>query len=316
MPRAALRDALPFAFAVFDLDGDGKLAPGEFREVLEATLALQALDGTAISRVLAAPPPGEGIDGGLTRDQFRYFASLSAETILGCCGFMMHVRDFYVPLSPLGPEAEEAAEAEVAAARLREDGERERVAVATAARPTSRLERRRRRGGGRRGGGGGGRGLGVEFVEVLEARKSMPEGAARCKDQGNALLGAPGGPAKAAAKYTEGLTRNATPRSTRRCCATAPPPSLPCNWGGARRRHRRAAPRRCRRRRNSRCSRGARARRSRSPTRPSMRAAGVQPAGGRSVVVDGELQAAEGGAAAVAAPSGAKRRRRRRSGRR
>ena len=67
-----LRDALPFAFKVFDLDGDGLLGPDEFKLVLEANLKHQGLDAAAVSRVLAA---GQGPKTGMDRDQFRYFAS-------------------------------------------------------------------------------------------------------------------------------------------------------------------------------------------------------------------------------------------------
>ena len=153
-----LREALPFAFAVFDLDGDGLLSPAEFQTVLEArsacaaaapprrappiafsapqaNLELKQLDPAAVRRVLAAPPSSDQqLRGGrarpvpllrrhaadtswtcpigLTRDQFRYFASLSSETVLATCGFLLHVSAFYVPLYPLGPEAEEEAERE------------------------------------------------------------------------------------------------------------------------------------------------------------------------------------------------------------
>ncbi|EOD30788.1 hypothetical protein EMIHUDRAFT_113059 [Emiliania huxleyi CCMP1516] len=105
-----LREALPFAFAVFDLDGDGLLSPAEFQT---ANLELKQLDPAAVRRVLAAPPSSDQqLRGGLTRDQFRYFASLSSETVLATCGFLLHVSAFYVPLYPLGPEAEEEAERE------------------------------------------------------------------------------------------------------------------------------------------------------------------------------------------------------------
>ena len=77
-----LKEALPFAFRVFDLDGDGQLCPEEFQKMLSATLELKKLDAAAIKRVLAVPPSPEEELGGLTSDQFRYFASLSAETCL------------------------------------------------------------------------------------------------------------------------------------------------------------------------------------------------------------------------------------------
>ena len=79
-----LKEALPFAFAVFDLDGDGILAQEEFRKVLDANLEQQSLDPTAINRVLGT---AKGKDAaGVTYDAFRYFASLTSETILACCG--------------------------------------------------------------------------------------------------------------------------------------------------------------------------------------------------------------------------------------
>ena len=67
-----LREALPFAFKVFDLDGDGLLGPNEFKLVLEANLKHQGLDAAAVNRVLAAD---QGPKTGMDRDQFRYFAS-------------------------------------------------------------------------------------------------------------------------------------------------------------------------------------------------------------------------------------------------
>jgi len=67
-----LREALPFAFKVFDLDGDGLLGPNEFKLVLEANLKHQGLDAAAVNRVLATD---QGPKTGMDRDQFRYFAS-------------------------------------------------------------------------------------------------------------------------------------------------------------------------------------------------------------------------------------------------
>ena len=125
-----LREALPFAFKVFDLDGDGLLGPNEFKLVLEANLKHQGLDAAAVNRVLAAD---QGPKTGMDRDQFRYFASQvhastcmhmpvhmhahacayvhvctcmhmhihmrmhcfasqSAETVLASCGFLLKVR--------------------------------------------------------------------------------------------------------------------------------------------------------------------------------------------------------------------------------
>lgn len=106
-----LKQALPFAFKVFDMDGDGVLGAEEFAQILEANLTLQELDPSAIKRVLAAPEAlrADGDDGPLklTLRQFRYFGSISSETILAACGFMLHVRDFYVPLAPFDEEDEE-----------------------------------------------------------------------------------------------------------------------------------------------------------------------------------------------------------------
>ena len=51
-----LREALPFAFKVFDLDGDGKLKTDEFGAVLDASLTLNDLDPTAIKKVRRQPP--------------------------------------------------------------------------------------------------------------------------------------------------------------------------------------------------------------------------------------------------------------------
>ena len=79
--------------------------------------------------------------------------------------------------------------------------------------------------------------FGVEFVEALEACKSTPEErAARCKDQGNALLGErPGGPAKAAAKYTEGLDEGGRDAALNAAllCNRAAAELMQYNWGRA-----------------------------------------------------------------------------------
>ena len=70
------------------------LGQDEFRTVLDATLAMQQLDPAAINRVLHSP---HGADAdGVTYNAFRYFASLTSETILACCGFCLHVRNFCV----------------------------------------------------------------------------------------------------------------------------------------------------------------------------------------------------------------------------
>ena len=100
-----LKEALPFAFAVFDLDGDGKLGQDEFKAVISANLEMQGLDAAALNRVLATTE-GKDAATGVTYNAFRYFASLTSETILACCGFLLHCRDFYVPPTPLGTEEE------------------------------------------------------------------------------------------------------------------------------------------------------------------------------------------------------------------
>lgn len=111
-----LREALPFAFRVFDLDGDGRLKQEEFTAVLNETMAMQNLDSSQLRKVLLAPTPEHEKVEGISFDSFRYFSSLSSQTILACCGFMLHVHDFYVPLVPFG-SAEEEAQEEAAARR-------------------------------------------------------------------------------------------------------------------------------------------------------------------------------------------------------
>ena len=181
-----LKDALPFAFAVFDLDGDGTLEQDEFRTVLDANLSMQELDAAAINRVLKAP--GNKDAEGVSYNAFRYFASLSSETILATCGFCFHVRDFYVPLTPLGTAEEEEAE---------EATQRERIRVA---RERAYAPRAKGSGeGGDKGGTEGGTENGEEdvenpfthpdFVAAIESLRTTPEErAARCKDNGNESL--------------------------------------------------------------------------------------------------------------------------------
>ena len=194
MHARTLKEALPFAFAVFDLDGDGVLSQEEFHAVLNANLALQELDAAAINRVLGSD---QGKDtAGVTYDAFRYFASLSSETILACCGFCLHVRAFYVPLTPLGTEAEEAAEEAAKREQQRREREREHA-------PTQSVA-----------GEGGDEAVDsdnpfsdVEFLAALESLKTTPEERAeRCRDRGNeALKQGKDGILDAVDAYTEGL---------------------------------------------------------------------------------------------------------------
>ena len=68
------------------------------------------LDGAQLRKVLKAPRAEDEKVEGISFDSFRYFSSLSSQTILACCGFMLHVQDFYVPLVPFGSAEEEAQE--------------------------------------------------------------------------------------------------------------------------------------------------------------------------------------------------------------
>ena len=88
-----LVEALPFSFAVFDLDGDGIVSQEEFTQVLDETMAMQSLDSTTIKKVLKTPAADDMQVTGITYDNFRYFASLSGQTILACCGFLLHVHE-------------------------------------------------------------------------------------------------------------------------------------------------------------------------------------------------------------------------------
>jgi len=201
-----LKEALPFAFKVFDLDDDGRLCPTEFQQMLTATLDFKKLDGAAVKRVLAAPPSQEGELGGLTSDQFRYFASLSAETILATCGFLLHVTAFYVPPMPLGPIAEEREEeAAAAAARAAKGplGGGTKGGAADGAASVSAAA----------GGEGGGANAAnpfedEEFLSALESLRTTPEERAeRQKTRGNEALRSkePNALSHAVDRYTEGL---------------------------------------------------------------------------------------------------------------
>lgn len=197
------KQSLPFAFAVFDLDGDGILGQEEFRRVLDANLEQQSLDPAAINRVLGTAAGKDAA--GVSYDAFRYFASLSSETILACCGMCLHVRDFYVPLEPLGTEAEEAADEAEKAEQRRRDREREHApkkpAAAGAEAPA------------------GDEVVGdlqddlvnpfthPDMLAALESLKTTPEERAeRCKNKGNeALKHGKGGQEKAVEHYGQGL---------------------------------------------------------------------------------------------------------------
>ena len=212
MHARTLREALPFAFAVFDTRGAGVITQQEFSTGLNANMAMQEMDATALNRVLKTRE-GQDAAAGVNEDAFRYFASLTAETILATCGFCMHVRDFYVPLKPLGSEAEERAE---------DDARRE---AQRRAREQEHARREAAKAGGEAGEGGeGGAAEGDEeglnpfadadFLAALEALKTTPEERAeRCKVKGNAAMTDKGGgnAAKEAAvrAYTEGLDEKA-----------------------------------------------------------------------------------------------------------
>ena len=199
-----LREALPFAFKVFDLDGDGVLGPTEFKLVLSANLKHQELDAASVNRVLAAGTT-EAPEG-MTRDNFRYFASLTAETVLASCGFMLHVKDFYVPLTPLGTEEEERQEEEER--RRKREGRARQAADASANGGAAAAE----------GEATGGEGAEEDedsknpfedgdFLAALESLKTTPEERAmRRKEKGNdALKQGKIGFEKAVEHYTKGL---------------------------------------------------------------------------------------------------------------
>ena len=196
-----LKESLPFAFAVFDLNGDGKLGQEEFSAVIKANLEMQDLDAAALTRVLTTPAAKDA--DGVTYDAFRYFASLSSETILACCGFLLHCRDFYVPLTPLGTEEEEAAEEAEQRERARREREREHAP--------------QKAGGGANAADGanatevdvgdGGYFSNPDILAALEQLKTTPEERAeRCKKKGNECMGVgKKGAEKAFEHYTEGL---------------------------------------------------------------------------------------------------------------
>jgi Ca2+-binding EF-hand superfamily protein len=215
-----LREAIPFAFKVFDLDGDGLLCPAEFKQMLSATLELKKLDGAAVKRVLAVPAPDGQSLSGLSSDQFRYFASLSAETILATCGFLLHVNAFYVPPIPLGPEAEEREEEEKAAAARAATA---RWVTPGAAPLASEAPAAQSVGSAASGEAGGVAELAnpfedENFLSALESLRTSPEERAeRQKNKGNAALRAnrslePNSLSHAVERYTEGLAEQ--PRDT------------------------------------------------------------------------------------------------------
>ena len=234
-----LKEALPFAFAVFDLDGDGILGQEEFRTVINANLEMQALDADVINRVLSTAAGKDA--SGVTYDAFRYFASLSSETILACCGCCLHVRDFYVPLTPLGTEAEEAAEEADRNERRRREREREYMPHANephdgcrasdgdvddVGNVTGRLEDTEVNSF-----------THPDMLAALESLKTTPEERAeRSKTRGNeALKHKKAGMEKAVQHYTEGLDERCVDASlnavlmANRCAAH----TMLKNWGKA-----------------------------------------------------------------------------------
>lgn len=229
-----LKEALPFAFAVFDLDGDGILSQEEFTRVIEANLAMQELDPAAIKRVLNSPKGKDAA--GVSYDAFRYFASLTSETILATCGFCLHVRDFYVPLTPLGTEEEEAAEDAAKAEALRVDRERAHAPGGIAASASGEGE------GGAAAGEAAAEGDAAyfsdpDFMAAIESLRTTPEErASRCKDKGNeGMKHGKEGIEHAVQSYGEGLDEkcndavlNATLYSNRAAAHT-----MLKNWGKA-----------------------------------------------------------------------------------
>ena len=198
--REGLTRAPRRAVRVFDLDADGHLSPDEFKRVLTESIALAGLDASAVARVLAAPP-SEGDEAiGMNYAQFRYFASLSGETVLATCGFMLHVASFYVPPMPFdSTDADDDG-------TLPTHGARKEQAPGDVPSPTP-------------GAAPGTAETGVanpfedeEFVAALESLRTTPEERAlRCKERGNASMGKARGKEKEAMlheaidKYTEGL---------------------------------------------------------------------------------------------------------------
>ena len=286
-----LKEALPFAFAVFDLDGDGILSQAEFRSVLvrvryregefacaaslclaclaclatlpharpnryaldmgwwvglsraartctrqDANLAMQELDAAAINRVLTTPA-GKDAATGVSYDAFRYFASLTAETILATCGMCCHVRDFYVPLTPLGSEAEEAADEAAHAERLRRERERAHAPAHCRGADGSGSGSAAGDAAGGAEDGGDNPFEDPELLAALESLKTTPEERAlRCKEKGNeAMKYKKAGVEKAVECYTDGLAErcvshalNATLLSNRSAAHTTLK-----NWGKA-----------------------------------------------------------------------------------
>ena len=210
-----LKEALPFAFKVFDIDQDGLIGPNEFKNVLQANLAFKELDDAAIGRVLAAQALSEG--DGLSFDSFIYFASLSSETILATCGFMLHVNAFYVPPIPFGPEDNNEQSSAPANVDEKVDAEGMRV--------------------------GGGKDVtenifeSEDFLSALESLRTTPEERAeRCKDAGNeALRSGKSGLEFAVKQYTEGLSEQPQDRVLRAQLFSnrAAAQLMRCNWGFA-----------------------------------------------------------------------------------
>ena len=135
----------------------------------------------------------------VTEDAFRYFASLTSETILATCGFCMHVRDFYVPLVPLGTEEEERKAEEERREAARRTREREHGPKSAAS-------------GEAAGGDAGSEGPEhyfeePDFIATIESLRTTPEERAeRCKTKGNDAMSDPKGgkPAKEVAVQVEG----------------------------------------------------------------------------------------------------------------
>ena len=205
MHSRTLREALPFAFEVFDLDGDGVLCQEEFTKVLDEVMAMADLDATTMRKVLKAPT--EGADG-VTNGAFRYFATLSSQTILATCGFFLHVQGFYVPPVPFGSvEEEQMEEAKRARDELRA---RERAHLPRAAGGAG--EEAGSRVGGEVAVGPDGENLNPfadpDFLAAMESLKTTPEErAARHKDEGNAAMkhGGRGGLETALKQYGLGI---------------------------------------------------------------------------------------------------------------
>ena len=76
----------------------------EAPDELPAQLAVVAKGGLPAAATTMRAFPDDLL---LMRNAWAVLASLSSETILATCGFCLHVRDFYVPLVPLGSEEED-----------------------------------------------------------------------------------------------------------------------------------------------------------------------------------------------------------------